>query len=195
MFLIVRWQGAQWLLGFGSNKSSAVQKADHLPGELRVCYLLSTVSMEITQASSDCIWWVTSAFIWIIFPTQMLSSDCALALLLNRFTVSNKVNLTIPFALFTSTHCGKSTVREVSCSRGKTWAVKTDWPINSCGTWGSTNSEKPSSSLPPPPSYICCGSEDEVGITRIIWSNFFFGRIFLWWTPLRLQLIWDDVVL
>ena len=103
MFLIARWQGAQWLTGFGSNKSSAVQKADHLPGELRACYLLSTVSMEMAQTSSDCIRWVTSTFIGTIFPTQLPSSESALMLLLNRLAVFNKVNLTIPFTLFVST--------------------------------------------------------------------------------------------
>lgn len=103
MFLIVRWQEAQWLTGFGSNKSSTVQKADRLPVELRAHYLLSTVSMEMAQTSSDCIRWVTSAFIGTIFLTQMPSSESALMLLLNRLAVFNKVNLTIPFTLFVST--------------------------------------------------------------------------------------------
>lgn len=63
MFLIVGWQGAQWLAGSGSNKSSAVQKADDPPVELRAYYLLYTVSMEMPQTSSYCIRWVTSVFI------------------------------------------------------------------------------------------------------------------------------------
>lgn len=103
MFLVVRWQGAQWLTGFGSNKSSAVQKADRLPVELRACYLLSAVSMEMAQMSSDCTQWVTLTFMENIFLTQLLSSESALMLLLNRLAVFNKVNLTIPFTLFVST--------------------------------------------------------------------------------------------
>lgn len=99
MFLIAKWQGAQWFSGFGSNKSTAVQKADRLPVELRACYLLSTASMEMAQTSNGCIQWVTLTFIRTIFPNQLPGSQSALTLHLNRLAMFNKVNLTIPFFL------------------------------------------------------------------------------------------------
>jgi len=84
-------------------KDSAVQKADFLPVELRECYLLSAVTTEMAQISTDCIQLVTSTFIRTIFLTQLLSSESVLMLLLNRLAVFNKVNLAIPFTLFVST--------------------------------------------------------------------------------------------